>query len=385
MAGIFNQSEDEINFDSFTKLSLFLFQLVLFNFNPRDENANLLTKLKHWARMNYFKLIIVCFTICISSMIKYAHSNLDNFVEASGSVPNVVTVALIALKAVATFMRKEDIWNIFQELKAMSEARVNQNVKYEVKKHLDGYHRIIRIYAGTFVLTFLPIALPFFVYLWSGEMSITVKYWFPIDVFKPKIFLPVLLLVDWMAWNSLVILLATDSLLFSLTTVVAMEFDILKEDLIDLKFVEICERQKQIKVLNDRHNKLFSLADKLEAIYELTFLFSFVISAIIMCFVAFQLSTIGNYSFYGPYFCMICGQILLLCWFGQKLINTSEAVAEGVYFSGWEDFDEIGIKKQLILIIARAQRPKRLTAMNFAEISLPTFTAVSFDLDFVTF
>lgn len=383
MTGIFNQSVDEINFESFTKLSLLLFQLVFFNFIPRDDNANLMTRFKHWARMNYFKFIIVCFGICISSMIKYAHSNLDNFVEASSSVPNVVTVALIALKAVATLLRKEEIWNIFQELKEMSEARANLNVKYNVKKHLDSYHRIIRAYAGTFVLTFLPIALPFFVYLWSGEMSITVKYWFPINVFKPTIFLPVLLVVDWMAWNSLVILLATDSLLFSLVTIVAMEFDILKVDLIDLKFIENSERQKRLSVLTERHNKLLTLGEKLESIYELTFLFSFVISAIIMCFVAFQLSTIGNYSFYGPYICMICGQILLLCWFGQKMIDTSEDVAIGAYCSGWEDFDEIEVKKQLILIIVRAQKSKQLSAMKFAEISLKTFTAVSLKFEFL--
>lgn len=100
-----------------------------------------------------------------------------------------------------------------------------------------------------------------------------------------------------------------------------------------------------------------------------------------MCFVAFQLSPARNdfstYTFYIPYLSMICGQILLLCVFGQNLKDSSEAVADGVYDSGWEDFADNDFKRQLVIIILRAQRPKRLTAMNFAEISLTSFTSVS--------
>lgn len=68
--------------------------------------------------------------------------------------------------------------------------------------------------------------------------------------------------------------------------------------------------------------------------------------------------------------------ILLLCSFGQKLTNSSESVANGVYDCGWEDIKDEAFKKQLQLIIIRARRAKKLTAMGFADISLETFTRV---------
>ena len=100
-----------------------------------------------------------------------------------------------------------------------------------------------------------------------------------------------------------------------------------------------------------------------------------------MCFIAFELSLasakVATYAYYMPFLCMTVGLIFLLCVFGQKLIDSSEAVAEGIYDSGWEDFDEHAFKKQFILILLRAQKAKKFTAMNFATISLPSFTTVS--------
>lgn len=314
-------------------------------------------------------------------MIAYSVVNSDDFVAASTSVPNVVTVLLIGLKCLATLLAKDEIWEIFQDLSAMSELRAGDNKKYKIKDYLRSYHRLVITYGGMFLLLFLPIVFPVFDYVATGRMKVAVNYYFPYVAFRPETFPLTLFWIDFFAYNSLVVLLATDSLLYSLTTVVTMEFDILKIDMTNLRLVVKHERAAMIKRLTERHNKLFDLGDKLEKIYALTFLFSFVISSLIMCFVAFQLSTAGAdiavYSFYIPYLGMIGGQILLLCVFGQNLKDSSEAVADGVYNCGWEAFDDDDFKRQLVVIILRAQKPKTLTAMSFAEISHTSFTTVS--------
>lgn len=381
MAAFFNPAEDEINFNSFTKFPLFLFRLLFFGFKPASEIASLSTRIAYSLRMCYFKFIIVCLVVAIASMIGYAIVNSDNFVAAATSVPNVVTVVLIGLKSLATLLRKDQIWQIFLELSAIFELHAGENKKYKIKNYLSSYHRLVKTYSGTFVLMFMPIAVPFFDYLATGRMKISVNYYFPYDAYQAETFLWTLLIVIWIAFYTLVLLLATDSLLYSLTTVVAMEFDILKVDFMNLNLMPKHRRADQIRSLTDRHNKLFDLGDKLQEIYALTFLFSFVISSLIMCFVAFQLSIasgdISAYSFYIPYLCMIGGQILLLSVFGQKLKDSSEAVADGIYDCGWEEFKDNAFKRQLVIVMLRAQKPKRLTAMNFAEISLQTFTTVS--------
>ena len=42
------------------------------------------------------------------------------------------------------------------------------------------------------------------------------------------------------------------------------------------------------------------------------------------------------------------------------------------------DLDDNEFKKNVVLIILRAQRPMRLTAMGFADISLETFATVRY-------
>lgn len=100
-----------------------------------------------------------------------------------------------------------------------------------------------------------------------------------------------------------------------------------------------------------------------------------------MCFSLFKIITADGdmsiYFFYSSYLFGMAGGILLLCHFGQMLIDASESLAEGAYFSEWETFEEEHFKKQIIPIMLRAQRAKCLTAMGFADISLLTYTTVS--------
>ena len=76
------------------------------------------------------------------------------------------------------------------------------------------------------------------------------------------------------------------------------------------------------------------------------------------------------------YLITIAFQVWLLCYFGQKLIDSSAAVAEGIYESDWMDIDDDEVKKYVVVIMLRAQRPKKLSAMCYADISLETFTTV---------
>ena len=266
------------------------------------------------------------------------------------------------------------------ELRALFSRTGQENVKHKVKGYLDVYHRIIKVYAVIFIVLFIPVATPAIPYLINGTMQLTVNYWFPFDAYKYATFPIALFWADLVGGSALILLMGADSLLFAMITVIAMEFDFLKDDMEDLKCVQKEERKTKLVDLVQRHSKLLELSSKLEDIYGLTFLVSFVISSLIMCFVAFQLSiaetNIGAYMFYIPYLGMIGGQILLLCWFGQKLINSSVAIADGVYDSEWTDIDDNDYKMQLLMIILRSQRTQKLTAMKFADVSLASFTTV---------
>lgn len=374
---VYNEPEDEITFDSYIRFSLCMFRGVLFDFQPLNE-ASVWKRFVYFIKGLYVRLNLSCIIICCLSMMAYGLANADNFINAAAAVPNATVTLLIGIKGWIVFFHKKDIWEIFQEMKKMFDRRTGQNKKYGVKKYLDNYHRYITAYAIIYCVFVPMIALPIVPFLLYGTMSMSVAYWFPFDIFRKETFPIYLFWTDWMATSMSFYILGADSILYSLITVIAMEFDILKVDLMNIAYVERNERPKTLSHLIDHHNRLMEISDKLQKIFDMTFLYSLVISSLVMCFIAFKLSLPNaDYAFYMPFLCMAVGLIMLLCVFGQRLIDSSEGVAEGIYQSGWENLDDHDFKKKIVLILMRAQKAKKFTAMNFATVSLSSFTTVS--------
>ena len=379
---LFNTPEDEITFESFTRFSLLLFRTLWFNFKPLQSDASLKEKFKFHAKVNYNRVCLFCFVIDSLFIMVHAFIDADNFESATIALTNSLFAVLICLKGFVTLIRKDDIWNIFRDLRSLQERRVGLNQKYGIKKFLDEYHFYMKIYTIPNAAVLLPIVFSGYLYLRFGTMQMIATDWFPIAFYHHNVFPFALLFVEWTCFNIVAMLLSTDSMTCALITVIVTEFHVFEVDLMDIKSVPKPERVKQIRELTDRHNKLLDLCDKIQEIYSLTFFFTIFISSLIICSALFQLAFVDNSSldnlFYVSYMCLIGGQTLLQCLYGQKLIDASESVANGVYDCGWEDFSDNTFTKQLVLMILRGQKAKRFTALSFASICLESFTKVKF-------
>jgi odorant receptor len=372
--------QEKVEFSSFVKFPLLCFKFAIFDVHPINVDATFAQKLDYIARKCYFVLCMLGFCLCFFSMAMFTVANFENFVEASANIPNVMAGLLIFLKAVAVFLEKNEISMIFVELSECCDKHTDEVSQNKMRTYLNRYLRTIKVYAVTMVFVYLPLLIPVFDFMVRGTMKLPINYWLPFNEKQPVIFSSVVLWIEFFSYQMLVFLLACDSLLYAIITVVAMEFDFLSTDLVNLKLTEKHEKQKMIKSLVERHNKLLELSDRLQNIFALTFLCCFVISSLVMCFIAFQLSTateISAYGFYIPYLLMIVGQIWLLCSHGQKIIDSSQAVSDAVYDCGWENFNDPILTKQLLLMMIRAQKAKKLTAMNFGNVSLESFNSVS--------
>ena len=380
MAGFFESSEDEINFQSFTKFSLFCFKLLCFDINPLSDNANWQQKIKFCVKRFGAMFFLFALFLATFSDLGYAIAHSDDLVAASSSILDVFTTAVVGVKGFIAFRRKTDIYSLFQELEDISKRRVNRNKEYEVKKHLDNYHFYMKIYVLSSVMISIPVVLLIVPFLLRGEMGMMVKFWFPFDAFTPQTYPIVIVWSYLIAFSCLTYVMATDSTFYAFLTLVAMELDILKRDLMKFSYAPRHERAELMRDYTDRHNQLLNIADKLQDIYSITIFLNFAISSLNFCFLAFRLivaeADFSVYFFYIPYLGIICGQIFYLCIFGQKLIDASESIGVGAYFSEWETIDDYALNKQFILIISRAKKPKVLTALGFADMSLTTFTAV---------
>lgn len=377
---MFNPSEEEINFDSFIKFTLFCFKLVFFDFAPLTASSSNREKYQNTAKICFCRMCLFVFVLAIISMCNYSLFIAEDFVTASRNVPTVVNALQFTFTTYILHFRRKDIWNIFEDLRGIFADHDAENAKYKIKQYLNGYHFLIKIYASTFALVFLPVLFPTFNYMITGIMKPTVNFWFPFDPFTPSTFPFALFWANFVTWTFLVFKLSADSLIYALITVIAMEFDILKADFMDIKQIQKIQRIDKLKILIERHNKLLKIADKLQNFCGMIFFVSFVISSLVICYIAFSISTANDFStffFYTPYFFMILGQMLLLCVYGQKIWDSSASVGDGVFNCDWEEFQDVAFTKHLILIIVRAQKPKRLTGMGFFDVSLASFTSVS--------
>lgn len=315
------------------------------------------------------------------SSLMFVYVNFEDIYLAFRAVPNVFMVGLVAIKGFAALAKRDKIWKLFLDLKDVFESRSYETDKSEVKKQLDMYHRCIKPYVLMTISQFIAIVFPVIPYMLYGTMTANILYWYPFNPYTKANFPFVLFWIDWMAFNGLGTLVASDTMLFAFVTLIEMELLFLKGDFNNVLSLPPSQRMSRIKSLVDHHNKLLDLVGDLSEIYSPTFLATFFVTSFCLCLVAFQLSNpaadLDTYMFCVPYLSILSVQAFLTCHFGQKLIGATQAIADGIYESGWEEVSDQNFKQQIVLIIQRSQNAKRLTAMGFAEISLPSFTTVS--------
>lgn len=382
MSDFFKVPEEKINFHSFIKFSLFLFRAIFLELNPLKENSTLREKFVYFARDFGFKMVLLTYGLTIASYTTYVIVNRDNFEDASGSIPNIVAVVLLGCKTITTSYCRENLLEIFQELSLIMDSSSRDLKIYKRKPYLDAYHRTVLIYSGAFASASLSAFTEIIPFILNGTTHLPVKFWYPFDMHQKEFFPLAWLWVNWVGTTCLLGLLASDTLLYGLITVIAMEFDFLKRDIMELDFGKYQdEDNKSFKSLIERHKKLFEIGEKLQKIYSFAFFLVYVISSIVSSFAVFKLLTVTDKSSFAFYICfmsIISAQVLLFCFYGQKLIDASESISDAVYNCGWENLDDNKKKKQYGLMIMRSQKALRLTAMNFVDVSLESSTLVIF-------
>ncbi|XP_070510025.1 odorant receptor 85c-like, partial [Chironomus tepperi] len=141
----------------------------------------------------------------------------------------------------------------------------------------------------------------------------------------------------------------------------------------------INEIKRETKCLIQRHNELFIIKNKLENIFSFPLLCSILSNLLCVCFTAFNATISSGISDLIEQAFLSFATLLLIyaqCFFGQMLKDASESVVNAIYECGWEDINDIQIRRALISIIQRSQKTECLTIMKFGDVTLKQFTTV---------
>lgn len=373
-------SNDMILFKDFTSFSEKVFKLFTFKLSPFEEAKTWKEKFKIVLSdvFFWFKALNVCVFIGLGATAALKNSN--GFLALTISMPLMASLMLVVVKCLTVYCNKLRISEVLSMLEILFPRGNLVQKKYNIKRYLKNYKLFARIYSVLFMLPCVGIVvIPLIKLATSGDKTFPLNMWFPLESERSDVYAIVFIWSCWVDANSIFILIAVDTLMFVMITLVSMGFDMLCIDLTDLANTKASKIENRTRELIQRHNDLIECCRKIEKIFSPSFLFNLMQGSFVICLTAFQYSTsteTTQYYFSGTYCSAILNQVWLLCFFGQKVIDSSNFIANGAYTSGWERIENIEVKKAIMLTIQRSQRTTKLTAMNFADISLKSFTSV---------
>jgi hypothetical protein len=174
-----------------------------------------------------------------------------------------------------------------------------------------------------------------------------------------------------------VAMVSDDNVLYGLVSVIAIEFGILAR-----KFENMSGNfeKNAWRSCIENHERLVTMANGLQNIFAPSFFVNFVLSSTVICMSAFQASTAHSYQdvlFFVSFAISSILQIFLQCFFGQMLKDAVGELPRVIFECGWERCDDVAVKKELVLVLARAQKRRGMTILGVWEVDLEQFGNVS--------
>ncbi|KAG5671903.1 hypothetical protein PVAND_002072 [Polypedilum vanderplanki] len=368
------QKKKEIKSLSFYKSSFLAWRILFIDFlnNEVVNNSN---------AKKYFNYIV--YTAHCVNLLLYGISNLSCICRRPIEIEKLflgisimATMSIIVMRYSCIYWNSNKLRNVVDKLPT---NYTEQDVKkFSVDKRLKGMKKFIGIYFFYMCTSYIFVIVgPFFIYMQTGNKIFPLAIEIPFDTNSIFVYLVVFFWIILSHTDHIILVIINDSILYGIINVIALEFSILKENFEDLKSIKD-EVQFKVKLVTiiERQNELHEMVKNLQKIFSPSLFFNFIIVSFIMCFNAFQASTTN--SFIEMIFAFMFGlsstnQIFLQCYFGEKLKVASESVFCGIYNCGWENIENIKLRKCLILVLERAQKPATLKILDIADINMNQF------------
>ncbi|XP_037976482.2 putative odorant receptor 92a [Plutella xylostella] len=332
-----------------------------------------------------------------------------SFEEISVMAPCITVCLLATAKSMPLYLQRGILTNVVKELREIhpdtdgdesedddGERRNDEDVVVLERdiakaaiKHFDSIMQLF-LFLCVSVFTFfclLPLLLMVYQRYTTGvaevQFPFSVKYFFDIDVNSSSIW-PIVYFHQ--VVSTLIVSLnvyGSDSLFYACCNFIQMHFRILQcqiEFLIGRQWgpSDSHTLNEKFKGIVRRHQGLTEIVRQLEFLYSYSSLFNFVTSSFLICLSGFIVTTSKETRLvlcFVTFLFMSLAQISIFCYGGDLIMQSSKDVSAAVYRSRWFVADE-RLKRSMFIVLARAQRPCKLTAANFADLNLSAFATV---------
>ncbi|KAJ3663410.1 hypothetical protein Zmor_007676 [Zophobas morio] len=197
--------------------------------------------------------------------------------------------------------------------------------------------------------------------------------WFPYN-YKPSPFYEITFLYQFISMGvTSFINVNIDTLIAALNVYVGAQCQILCDD---LRTVDLSQ---QLRGCIKHHKAILTFAEKSNKFFNWIVFVQFFTSVLSIAMAMFQMTMDVPFTtdFFARVFYVtaITIQIFVYCWFGNEVTLQSGNIPSATFESNWIG-KPLEVRKSLVLIILRSQKPIKMSALNLFYLSLDTFMTI---------
>ncbi|CAD0198750.1 unnamed protein product [Chrysodeixis includens] len=213
-------------------------------------------------------------------------------------------------------------------------------------------------------------------YYKTGELKLELPFLghYPFNEFDMRVYPLIYFHQIFAAAEAVFMVYAPDSFFFACCTFTHIQFMLLQYDIERIVPENSPTYDKvKFKKLALRHIELMKCVNMMEDIFSKSLLFNSMTSSIIMCLNGFTVMVImASFSAFLIFGLM---QIFLYCYYGDSIMRSSMEVSDAIYNSLWYKISA-SERKDVCIVLMRAQKPCQVTAYGFFDINLRAFTSI---------
>nr|QNH68036.1 odorant receptor 10 [Apriona germarii] len=311
--------------------------------------------------------------------IIFCIKNLSNLGLLSEACAFLLTEVTLIVKMFNFFYYKRNFLLMEEMLRSPLFTEVDAEEENILKENLKT-SKIVEILTIIQVLVNISVETLYALF----EKKLFLLMWFPFD--PAEHFYAVYFFELIACFSGATLAVTIDVLLVYLLDLCAVQCTLLKHRLIKVgatftgdEAVDDRVRIEKLEKYTIHHDEIYSFAGLVESSFSMGTFVQIVCSSVIICFCLFKtlitpLKSI-EFGMLVAYSYDMLWQLVLYCYFGQKVVNASETITEACYMSNWYNCS-LKVQKHLLMIMNRANTSVVVTAGGLFPLTLEMLMAI---------
>ncbi|KAG5683936.1 hypothetical protein PVAND_013192 [Polypedilum vanderplanki] len=348
------------------------------NFLPKiprsktDKIQKIVMEFVFWIVMIIYGSASISYAICLIL-------NINDQKIVAKVLPTVLHSPEVLFRILLLYKKRQKLREIFIILENLFPNNKQEQKKNEIVNFYSSLMKYQKGCIGISVFVFIGLFLKAISESMKKEhRELLIEMWMPFDTSNNFIYFITCVYMLTVIAIAACISCPVTLIISAITSLVAILFHILKND-IKKSLNNSGLRVNELKVLINRHNELIDLVKKVQSLFSIILLSMFVVSSMVICVTGYETMMATNMTdsiMYSQYSIAVLYDIIPVCYFCHKIIDTSESLIEAINQSNWYEIKDFKIRKMIPFMIQRAQKISYLSGNGFVIISRSTISSV---------